>query len=74
MGVWIEPVDQVTTRITVIVKQRGDCCELTSLTTKRFFQRFEQGVTFVKNDRKLPITNPAAPHSETHSSLQSAGQ
>jgi hypothetical protein len=74
MGVWIEPVDQITTRLTVIVKQRGDCCELTSLTPKRFFQRFEQGVAYVKGGRKLPISNPATPLSEAISSLPSADQ
>jgi len=58
MGVWIEPVDQITTKITVILKQRGNCCEFTNLTLKRFFQNFEKGVSIVKSGRKLPAISP----------------
>jgi hypothetical protein len=58
MGVWIEPVDQTTTKITVIVKQRGNCCEFTNLTLKRFFQSFEKGVAIVTSGRKLPAISP----------------
>jgi len=55
MGVWIEPVDMKSSRITVIARQRGDCCVLTNLTPPNFFKRFEQGVAIVKSGRRLPL-------------------
>jgi len=55
MGVWIEPADKSNTKLTVITKQRGDCCILTNLTAPHFFKRFEEGVAIVRRDGKLPL-------------------
>jgi hypothetical protein len=55
MGVWIEPADRSNTKLTVITRQRGDCCTLTKLTAPRFFKRFEEGVVILKRGGKLPL-------------------
>jgi hypothetical protein len=55
MGVWIEPADMSSTKITVITRQRGDCCILTNLTPPHFFKRFEEGVVIVRKGGKLPL-------------------
>jgi uncharacterized protein YceK len=55
MGVWIEPADKSNTKLTVITKQRGDCCILTNLTAPHFFKRFEEGVAIVRRGGKLPL-------------------
>jgi hypothetical protein len=55
MGVWIEPADKSNTKITVISRQRGDCCILTNLTAPHFFKRFEEGVAIVRRGGKLPL-------------------
>lgn len=55
IGVWIEPQDLTNTKLTVITRQRGDCCILTNLTAPHFFKRFEEGVAIVRRGGKLPI-------------------
>jgi hypothetical protein len=55
MGVWLEPTDRSNTKLTVITRQRGDCCVLTNLTAPHFFKRFEEGVAIVRNGGKLPL-------------------
>jgi hypothetical protein len=55
MGVWIEPADRSNTKLTVITRQRGDCCILTNLTAPHFFKRFEEGVAIVRRGGKLPL-------------------
>ncbi len=58
IGVWIEPLDTSSTRITAISKFRGDCCPLTHLTPKRFFEKFDKGLKISESGRKLPIVAP----------------
>jgi hypothetical protein len=55
MGVWLEPADRGNTKLTVITRQRGDCCVLTNLTAPHFFKSFEEGVAIVRRGGKLPL-------------------
>jgi hypothetical protein len=61
MGVWIEPVDENNTRITVITRRRVDSDTFTQLTGPKFMKRFEQGVTIVKGGKKLSARPPEYP-------------
>jgi len=58
LGVWIEPVDQDNTRLTVISKNRNNYCVLTELTPSHFYRNFEQGVDIIKHGKKLPVVPP----------------
>lgn len=58
IGVWIEPLDTASTRITAISKFRGDCCPLTRLTPGQFFAKFDKGQQIIESGRTLPIVSP----------------
>jgi hypothetical protein len=58
MGVWVEPLEQDSSRITVITRNRGNCCPFSNLTAKEFFKRFEQGLNIVKFGKVLPYVCP----------------
>jgi hypothetical protein len=58
IGVWIEPVELTTTRITVVSKYRGDCCPFSNLTADEFYKKFEKGVNIVRSGRTLPAVAP----------------
>ncbi len=58
MGVWIEPEDSGSTRITVITKRRVQSDPFTRLTPATFYERFEQGVKIIKSGGELPVTPP----------------
>jgi hypothetical protein len=58
LGVWIEPLDSASTKITAIAKRRVDSDIFTNLTEVTFFERFEQGFKIVKDGKKLPVVSP----------------
>jgi len=58
MGVWIEPDDPGFSRITVISRNRNDCCVLTDLTPDQFFRNFEKGMNIIKGGGMLPVAAP----------------
>lgn len=59
MGVWIEPADSDSTKVTVITSRRVENDFFTSLTASTFFERFEQGMKIIKDGGKLPVAAPA---------------
>jgi len=58
LGVWIEPVERNSTRLTVLSKNRNDRFVLTGLTPDHFLKRFDEGATIVQRGGKLPVTPP----------------
>jgi predicted transcriptional regulator len=58
MGAWIEPVNEETTKVTVVTKRRMPLDFVTTLTEGTFHSRFEQALEIVKNGQPLPATPP----------------
>lgn len=58
LGVWIEPLDRNSTRLTVLSKNRNDRFVLTGLTPNHFLERFDQGVDIVRRGGQLPVMPP----------------
>lgn len=58
MGVWIEPADTTASRITVITKRRAEGERFTRLDAETFYRRFDQGMKFLKEGKKLPFAAP----------------
>ncbi len=60
MGVWIEPAAAGASKITVIAVRRVENDKFTSLNAATFFEKFEQGVKFLKEGKKLPVVLPVS--------------
>ena len=58
MGAWIEPVDQGSTKVTVVTKRRVATNIATTLTETTFHKRFAQGVEIIKRGDRLPLKPP----------------
>ena len=58
MGAWIEPVDPMSTRVTVVTKRRIQTNIFTTLTEGTFQKRFKQAVEMVKKGQALPRMAP----------------
>jgi hypothetical protein len=58
MGAWIDPVDQNSTKVTVVTKRRLSTNLATTLTEATFHKRFAQAVEIVKAGKKLPLAPP----------------
>ncbi len=58
MGVWIKPVDDEHTMLSVVTRRRVASDIFTSLTASRFYERFDQGVRIIKSGRELPVIPP----------------
>lgn len=58
LGVWIEPADATASRITVITKRRAEGERFTRLDAETFYRRFDQGMKFLKEGKKLPFAAP----------------
>lgn len=58
MGAWIEPVDNNSTKVTVVTKRRIQTNLATTLTETTFHKRFAQAVDYVKAGKPLPLTPP----------------
>ncbi len=59
MGVWLEPIDESTTKVTVVTRRRVEKDFFTKLDAPTFFERFERGIEIVKEGKKLPVVPPA---------------
>ena len=58
MGAWIEPIDNNSTKVTVVTKRRIQTNLATTLTEATFHKRFAQAVELVKAGKPLPMTAP----------------
>ena len=58
MGAWIEPVDQTSSKVTVVTKRRISTNLATTLTEATFHKRFAQAVEIVKKGDRLPLKPP----------------
>ncbi len=58
VGVWIEPVNKSSTKVTVVTKRKMQTSMATGLTESTFHQRYAQAVEIVKSGRKLPVAAP----------------
>jgi hypothetical protein len=58
MGAWIEPVEQNSTKVTVVTKRRIATNIATTLTEATFHNRFAQAVDIVKAGKSLPVSAP----------------
>jgi hypothetical protein len=59
MGVWLEPSDESSTKVTVVTRRRVEKDFFTKLDAPTFFERFEKGLEIVKEGKKLPVVPPA---------------
>lgn len=58
MGAWIDPVDEKSTKVTVVTKRRLSMNVATTLTESTFHRRFAQAVELVKAGKPLPVKAP----------------
>ncbi len=58
VGVWVEPVDNENTKVTVVTKRKVQTNLATGLTETTFQNRFKQAVDIVKSGQTLPIEAP----------------
>jgi len=58
MGAWVEPIDPMNTKVTVVTKRRVQTNIFTTLTEGTFHKRFEQAVMIVKKGQPLPRNAP----------------
>lgn len=59
IGVWVEPVNDNDTKITVVTKRKMQTNVATGLTETTFQKRFSQAVEIVKSGNPLPVEPPA---------------
>ncbi len=59
IGVWIEPVNNKDTKVTVVTKRKMQTNLATGLTETTFHRRYAQAVEIVKSGNSLPIDPPA---------------
>jgi len=59
VGVWVEPVNDASTRVTIVTKRKVQTNLATGLTESTFQRRFAQAVELVKNGKQLPIEPPS---------------
>lgn len=58
MGAWIDPIDEKSTKVTVVTKRRIATNVATTLTEATFHKRFAQAVDIIKSGKTLPIAPP----------------
>ena len=58
MGVWIEPVDQKSIKVTVVTKRQIATNLATTLTETTFHKRFTQAVEIIKRGERFPLKPP----------------
>jgi hypothetical protein len=59
IGVWVEPINEVNTKVTVVTKRKVQTNVSTGLTETTFQNRFAQAVEIVKSGKPLPIEPPS---------------
>jgi hypothetical protein len=58
VGVWVEPVNEEETKITVVTKRKVQTNLATGLTESTFQDSFAKAVEMVKEGKSLPIEKP----------------
>ncbi len=58
MGAWIEPLDGLRTKVTIVTKRKVATQIFTTLTEGGFQEDFQKGVAIVKAGKPLPIASP----------------
>jgi hypothetical protein len=58
VGVWIEPINEKQTRVTIVSKRKMQSNAATGLTESTFHRRFAQGVEIVRSGKPLPLNAP----------------
>jgi len=59
IGVWVEPVNENDTKVTVVTKRKMQTNVATGLTETTFQKRFSQAVEIVKAGNPLPLEPPS---------------
>jgi hypothetical protein len=59
IGVWVEPVNDSDTKVTVVTKRKMQTNVATGLTETTFHKRYSQAVDIVKSGNSLPPEPPA---------------
>ena len=59
MGVWVEKVDEASTKITVVTKRKLATTLGSPLTESSFHKRYDQAVKMYKSEKRLPKDAPA---------------
>ena len=60
VAVWVEPVDNANTKVTIVTKRKMQTNLATGLTESTFHNRYAQGVKIVKDGKPLPTEPPAS--------------
>ena len=58
VGIWIEPVNETQTKVTVVTKRKMQSNDAIGLTESLFHRRFAQGVDIVRSGKPLPGVRP----------------
>jgi hypothetical protein len=58
VGVWIEPVNETQSKVTVVTKRKMQSNAAIGLTESTFHRRFAQGVEIVRSGKPLPTVAP----------------
>ncbi|MDX1702234.1 MAG: hypothetical protein R3250_16525 [Melioribacteraceae bacterium] len=59
VGVWVEPVNDEETKITIVTKRKVQTNLATGLTESTFQESFSKAVEMVKAGKSLPIEKPS---------------
>lgn len=59
VGVWVEPVNEEETKITIVTKRKVQTNLATGLTESTFQESFSKAVAMVKSGKSLPIEKPS---------------
>ncbi|HSP87477.1 MAG TPA: hypothetical protein VLN45_05050 [Ignavibacteriaceae bacterium] len=59
VGVWVEPVNENDTKVTIVTKRKMQTNIATGLTESTFQKRFAQAVDIIKSGNSLPLEPPA---------------
>ena len=58
IGVWVEPIDENNTKVTVVTKRKMATNIATGFTEDSFQRKFVQTVKIIKSGKTLPIEEP----------------
>lgn len=58
VGVWVDPIDNNNTKITVVTKRKVQTNIATGLTESTFHDSFSKAVNIVKSGQSLPLEEP----------------
>ena len=58
IGVWVEPIDEKNTKVTIVTKRKMATHIATGFTEKSFQYKFHKTVNLIKSGQPLPIEEP----------------